>query len=360
MVGSEEGEDEEPLDFECSRQRRFREILDVTGLTRDQILEILGDLPSFDSGSPEDGVSKGYKSIDLVGFVEAQNEASEEGSVIGDNLGDLATKSITQEFVEEKYLGEEDRENQEIVDGEGNRLETDDTLYLKSVEEDFVHYIPPGFITVQSAKTRAKERADQISTAIGAGSKAKFEHQFLLWLLEKGENREFGDNQLGPIKVEEVRDIKFSGELPELGREISVKESSDICHSEVSIFGTLYDMDIVELKIEFRLDGNPIMARIKPDHIHILSSRYLSRPESNIKKTLIALKFFKEFMAKYKEWEGGDPKDKYVHPDFFDYLLEIAEEKGIEDIHFDYDDIIEKQARKRGENPNSYDFDHIN
>lgn len=308
--------------------------------------------PKFERGRPGNP-SKGYRSLDLVDYVEQRKE-------IDSDLEELARNTIDQQYILEEYEA-----NAEVVDADGTPVDADDGEFVRTPYETYMFWNVPEYMFLKGSARTVNKTAPEINGALRGSVRQEalsFEYDFLLWLLYKyyNDNNGFGQN----LNIHRMTAAKAEGDRDTFGAENRVDESLNLVRSTSFIESILQRKMPTMVEGVFNVQEYNLRAKIysgpKDDvknrggKVWILAQEDIEN-KSDLSRLLVALRFLSEIAGLYTEWENLDKTDRFVPPTFFTELRDIGREEDV-DIQFALDDLIEEYLEKRDEDWNDYDF----
>jgi hypothetical protein len=301
-------------------------------------------LPRFEPGDSENK-GKGFEPSDIRNHT---NKLTGETADFIDSL-------ISLRYREEDY---------EPHEAEVDPDEPRQTVKIPEETSADVFWSAPNFVYVRGAdgiaETARTEFNSYLKQAASVHSRS-LKTSFLLWLFEKI----YRDEQLtDSIEVSRLTHAKVEGGEDFLGKEQTVKESSNAKEAPVLSIGLLLGKSLTKLEGDFRIptngedDGITARVEITTDKIHIKTSKTGFGNKDSIEKIGYSTRIAHEIVSLFSEWRNLDDEEQVASPELLGDLLLDAHENDI-DLRDKNTilDVFDQYATRRGDVIGDYDLD---
>jgi len=224
-----------------------------------------------------------------------------------------------------------------------------ETVFARELNTVDIFWIFPDYMLFRGAKAEVQEAMVEVSTILNSTANLEdvgFHSDFLLWLFYIHNENEYLSSGIG---IERLTDAKVSGERDVFGSTRRISGSTDILKSPPVITAILQNETLETIGGYFVYrDANYLSADISNSGRIHLKSRADIKQSGQLRRIILSVRFVKEILDIYHEWDQFEPEKKYPPIDFFERLYEQLQEEGVS-LEVPLDDVIEDYTKKREE-----------
>lgn len=305
--------------FEYSGHLKFDLFEPTIGMDKFSFSQVLNSLPEYEKGSPETP-GYGFKETDFMNFID-----SDPQSDIYDYSNQDSIYRETAESVEALRFLREEFSERVVYNYSGEKMEA----FVKDTSEVDVVWTRSNLLLARGSRKNVKNTIDSLQKIIGDKAtirNIKIDPEFLFWVFYKYvANESLPSNSIALFRL---TNASLSGEESEFGSGNRVNESTDISRSLPVIASVLQGHKFEQLSGHFRVGDFSVEATIDTaGTVHTKAKKSL-REIDDLKRMLLSIKFQIHLSNLYMSWVNMEDRQKYVHPEFYTDLKEIANQSG--------------------------------
>ncbi|WP_152420574.1 hypothetical protein [Halorubrum tebenquichense] len=278
----------------------------------------------------------------LPEFEEGDSRDEGEGFELSDirsYTSDLPNS--TQEFINSLVSLRHRKEDYETEEAEISPDKPRQDVKIPNEQAVHIFWKSPDKLLVRGPDGAADHAKDEFNTWIGQSAQVHsigLPNDFLLWMFKK---IYYDEDLTDKLKLGKLTDAKVEGAEDVLGKENTVKESSNAKEAPTLLIGLLLGKSLTMMEGNFVLkisdEGETkeksIRIQIERDKIQIKSSKAGMNNASKIEKMGYATESAYEIMELYEEWQeirdDDSTQEHIVPPTFLEALLIKSHENDI-------------------------------